>query len=136
MKKSLLLIVCLCTLLFSGCGDKVGVKGTVKFTDGTPLTTGEVQFLTPTYVASGTIQPDGTYVISSLKEGDGIPKGKYGVAVRANESAGSSATLSAEDAKPLMSLIDLKYNSPDTSDLTCDVQGATVFDITVEPFKK
>ena len=123
--------------MLSGCGNgQVSVKGTVQFPDGKPLPRGDVQFLTPTFVGSGRIQPDGTYVIGSLKEADGLPKGTYKITVRAYEDQGDTASMSPEDVKPVKPLIDLKYSSPETSGLTCDVQGPTVHPITVEPFKK
>jgi len=131
------LILCFCVLLLSGCGNgQVSVKGTVQFPDGTPLTRGDVQFLTPTFVGSGQIQPDGSYVIGSLKEADGLPKGTYTITVRAYEDQGNTAGISPENVKPVQPLVDLKYSSPQTSGLTCDVQGPTVHLITVEPFKK
>ena len=136
MKKQNLLLLCLCVLLLQGCGNQVSVKGRVTFPDGKPLTRGEVRFQTPSFVATGDIQPDGTYVLGSRGANDGIPKGTYTVTVSAYEDAGSTAGMSAEDAKPANPLIDLKYSSPTTSQLSCDVQGATIFDIPVEPFKK
>lgn len=135
MKKSHLLIVCFCMLMFAGCGSQVSVKGKVTFTDGSPVTRGGVEFLTPTYTASGPIQPDGTYVIGSKKSGDGLPKGTYTVTVWAYEEI-ENASGNPMAAKPAKPLIDLKYSSQHTSGLTCDVQGATVFDIKVEPFTK
>jgi hypothetical protein len=136
-KQCLLAVLCLGAVLLQGCGDQVSVKGTVTFPDGSPLTTGRVQFLTPTFVADGIIQPDGTYTIGSKKEGDGLPKGTYAVTVMAYAETNYAIDMRMdENVKPAESLIDVKYNSQTTSGLTCDVQGATVFDITVEPFKK
>jgi hypothetical protein len=122
------------------------VKGKVTFPDGTPLTRGDVQFMTPTIVASGTIQPDGTYIIGSKKNNDGLPKGTYTVTVRAHEEIGSDVKIpdTVSDARvdagkrpvQVPSLIDLKYSSPESSGLSCNVQGATVFNITVEPFTR
>lgn len=121
-----------------GCGGtNVGVSGKVTFSDGTPLTKGEVQFLTATYVASGTIQSDGSYTIGSTTQNDGLPAGTYSVTVnKAFGDSGVTAAVSAIDAKPMLPLINPKYNSATTSGLTCDVKGKTTFDITVEPFKK
>ena len=136
MNKQCWLIFCLCALLLQGCGNQVSVKGKVTFPDGTPLTRGEVRFQTGTFMGSGDIQPDGSYVLSSLGINDGIPKGNYAVTVLAFEESSGVLAADAESVKPLESLINLKYNSPQTSGLTCDVQGATEFNITVEPFKK
>ncbi|MGL4944286.1 MAG: hypothetical protein ACRC46_13980 [Thermoguttaceae bacterium] len=123
--------------LVVGCGDgNVGVTGKVMFPDGTPLTKGDVHFSTPTYVASGKIQSDGSYVIGSQTQNDGLPPGTYSVTVNKAFDDSGTAALSAIDSKPAKPLIDPKYNSPTTSGLTCDVKGKTTFDITVEPFKK
>ena len=137
MNKRYWLVFCLCALLLQGCGNQVSVKGKVTFPDGAPLTRGEVRFQTGTYMATGNIQPDGTYILSSLGTNDGILKGAYAVTVLAfEESSGGTLSGDVESVKPPESLIDLKFNSPNTSELTCDVQGATEFNITVEPFKK
>ena len=137
MNKHYWLVLCLCALLLQGCGNQVRVKGKVTFPDGAPLSHGSVRFQNATHMASGGIQPDGSYTLSSVGTNDGIPKGTYTVTVVAFESAGSTTgvDLEKESLPPPKSLIDLKYNSPETSGLTCDVQGATVFDIPVEPFK-
>lgn len=120
--------------LFTGCGSKISVKGKVTFPDKSPVTTGFVQFQTPTFTATGTIKPDGSYVIGDGKrEFGGIPAGNYRVTVQAVGL--SQVAESMEDVKPAQSLIDLKYNSPDKSGLTCDVKGSMEHDIVVEPFK-
>ena len=138
MKSVYLLMFCICAALFQGCGGgQVSVKGTVTFPDGTPVPRGTVQFLTPTFVADGQIQPDGTYVIGSLKQDDGLPKGSYRVTVSAYEETSYAADMRMDEfVRPPGSLIDLRYGSPDTSGLTCDVQEATVFNIEVEPFRR
>ena len=146
MNKKHWLAFCLCALLLQGCGDQVSVKGKVTFPDGTPLTRGEVRFQNATVLATGNIKPDGTYVISSLGNNDGLSKGTYTVTIQAMQEAppGASTTTIAGISEgnihsgnfTIESLVDLKYNSPETSGLSCNVQGSTVFDITVEPFRK
>jgi hypothetical protein len=64
-----------------GCGDGLelaGVRGTVHF-DGKPLTEGKVLFASVERgkPAAGQINQDGTYVLSTLRPGDGAIPGKY-----------------------------------------------------------
>ena len=125
-------LVLLTLVWVAGCGPNVGVTGKVTFEDGTPLTVGEVRFETDTFTSSGKIQSDGTYRLGSTGVDDGIPKGTYGVTVRAMDSSGFKPGMRPDQAPPPKSLIDLKYGTVKTSGLTCDVNGATKFDITVQ----
>jgi hypothetical protein len=68
-----------------GCGDGlelVGVRGTVQY-DGKPLTQGKVLFASVERGkrAAGHINQDGTYVLSTVRPGDGAIPGKYRVTV-------------------------------------------------------
>lgn len=123
--------------VFTGCGGGgVNVSGKVTFEDGTPLTMGEVAFQTASFIATGLIQPDGTYTLGSLKAGDGVPKGTYNVTVKAVSSPPvPPGALSDPNYKPAPAkhLIDLKFASQSTSGLTCQVDGKTTFNITVTP---
>lgn len=128
---SAFVIVCLC-----GCGNPK-VKGKVSFPDGSPLTQGTVCFESDNYVASGIIQPDGTYTLGGDKAGDGVPPGTYKVfitnAMTMDASNTRDASLSqAGTLAKLIKLIDAKYESPSTSGLTVNVEGAMTYDITVE----
>ena len=69
-----------------GCGPAAGVpvslvpvKGKVTY-KGQPLTTGIIRF-EPDYgrMATGKIQADGSFVLSTLKEGDGVVAGAHKV---------------------------------------------------------
>jgi len=65
-----------------GCSDKVPMRGKVTFSDDqSPLTAGTVTFQSDTVLARGDLQPDGTYVLGTLKQADGIPKGTYHVTI-------------------------------------------------------
>ena len=133
MNKQYGLMFCLCALLLQGCGNQVAVSGKVTFSDGSPLTRGEVRFQTSTFMASGNIQPDGSYILSSLGKDDGIPAGTYTVTVTAYEAPSDIAGKMPSDL-PLVSaksLIDLKYSSPQTSGMSVDVRGSMVHNITV-----
>ena len=138
MNKQYWLIFCISALLLQGCGNQVGVSGKVTFPDGAPLTRGEVRFQSPTFMASGNIQPDGSYVLSSLGTNDGIPRGTYTITVTAFEDIGDTSGMDIEkgNVPVARSLIDMKYNSTETSGLSVDVQGSMVHNITVEPFTR
>jgi hypothetical protein len=128
------LVLCLCI----GCSNKVGLKGTVTFSDdGEPLPLGEIGFSTPTFFARGTIQPDGSYVVGSEGVADGLPPGEYNVTI----------TAFMEDKNPTMGkngmpvdnsrhLIDEKYSSQTTSGLKATVDSSTkVLDFKVDRAK-
>jgi hypothetical protein len=130
MKNTLFYLVFTSFLIFAGCGNNhVGLSGKVTFTDGTPLTVGEVCFVTDTFAAYGTLKNDGTYVVGSLSESDGLPKGNYRVYI-----SGASKLISESNIE---SLIDEKYSNSETSGLTVEVPTPNgKFDITVEPNTK
>ncbi len=77
-----------CTLLIlsgvAGCGrGYYPVSGVVKYHDGKPFTKGMVVFESKEgerpIMARGEVQPDGTFQLSTIKPGDGLPSGKYRV---------------------------------------------------------
>ena len=123
-------------IFVAGCGDPT-VTGKVTFPDGTPLTQGQVMFQKDGFVASGNLQQDGTYSVGKLKDGDGLPPGRYQVfitgATTFNIPGGASSP--SMTTRPII-LVDSKYLAPNTSDLTVEVSGKTTFDITVEPPKQ
>jgi hypothetical protein len=72
-----------------GCGTAQGtsatlvaVKGKVTF-KGQPLTRGVVRFEPTDYgrAASGKLQPDGTYVLTTITEADGVVAGHHRVSI-------------------------------------------------------
>jgi len=66
-----------------GCGDKVPMRGKVTFSDDqSPLTVGQVTFSSNSVLARGHLKPDGTYVIGTDTEKDGLPKGTYTVSIQ------------------------------------------------------
>jgi hypothetical protein len=103
---------------FIGCNKGNFVTGKVMFPDGSPLTRGEVTFSTPSFVAAGMIQPDGTYSIRANNMKEGIPSGTYSVTVKAYEDIQKNPDGAMENLKPPKSLIDTKYTLPATSGLT------------------
>jgi hypothetical protein len=100
-----------------GCGPATGtppsllpVKGKVTY-KGQPLTQGIVRFEPDGYGrgADGKLQPDGTFVLSTLKEGDGVVAGHHRVYI-----AQVDKRLARDRAIS-------KYRHPTTSDWTADV---------------
>ena len=73
----------LACLIVAGCGGQgfVPAGGKVAFDDGTPLEGGGITFQTETFMAQGEIRSDGTFTLSSLKPGDGLPPGTYKVVI-------------------------------------------------------
>lgn len=137
-----LLFLAVCCLLFTGCSDQVQVKGKVMLTDGTPIARGQVIFERDAFSASGDIQPDGSYVMGSLKANDGLPKGEYVVYVRGATETGKSTEFRSvgPDGKPvtssipsLTSVVAKEYTSASTSPLKCDVQKSMTFNVEVPP---
>ena len=134
-----IVVACFLLPVALGCGSQASVSGKVTFEDGTPLTTGEVRFEAEGFMASGRIQPDGTYRIGTVSDTDGVPKGTYGVTVQALDNSGGtsgapSMAVAPGDAPagpPPKSLIDTAFGSVHTSGLTCEVQKSRTFDITV-----
>jgi flagellar hook assembly protein FlgD len=114
-------------------GDKVPLRGKVTFKeDNSPLTRGQVCFETDSYRARGTLMPDGTYQVSSVKANDGIPPGLYKVYVFGAENPIESPGGNMRAARS-KSLIATKYTNANTSGITVQVDGKTKqFDFQVE----
>ena len=134
MKHVGLLIITLFVLIILGCSDgKVRLGGKVTYSDdGTPLETGTVGFTTATYNARGSVQEDGTFVISSEKPGDGLPPGTYRVHI---SGADRQIGIDGEGNPIWEPLIAPKFTSPDTSGLTLEVTPqTTVYNIEVDRY--
>ncbi|MDR1291331.1 MAG: carboxypeptidase-like regulatory domain-containing protein [Planctomycetaceae bacterium] len=113
--------------LITGCGNKVTVSGRVTFADGEPLSTGRVVFENDQFFYYGNLKKDGTFSIGVLKDGTGIPLGKYRVAVE-------YAFATTPDGQPTEQLlIAEKHANTKTSGLEYDIQKRTTdIHITVE----
>ena len=142
MKKiGFLTIILLLVPITFGCGSgKVQLSGTVTYSDtGEPLEAGTVAFQTEKFFARGTLGTDGKYVVSSISANDGMLPGKYRVYISgAHRQIGETA-----EGTPIMEpLIEAKYELPETSGMTLEVDKNTkTFDIQVDrclnpkPFK-
>ena len=125
MKRNLLFVAILTLLVFvPGCGGEfVPTGGKVSYDDGSPVTQGGIVFQTGSFMADGQIQSNGTYTLSSLKPGDGLPPGKYTVTISASER---------DDKEQLVYFVDPKFANPNTSGLTAEVaKGQSQFNFTV-----
>jgi hypothetical protein len=103
----------------AGCGQSSGetaalipVKGKVSF-KGQPVTKGSVRFLADGYGrdASGTLQPDGSFTLSTSKDGDGVVAGEHPVTI-----SGFNNPLASNRALK-------KYAAGRTSGLTAEVDA-------------
>jgi hypothetical protein len=89
-------------ILFTGCSGSsfstlttYEVKGRVELPNGKPLAAGRVTFVAADGLlpqASGDIQPDGAFSLSTRVPGDGAAPGKYKVRIEPAESKNRRAT--------------------------------------------
>ena len=128
------------TLLFAvGCGGPT-VTGTVKLTDGTAVTTGDIVFQTPAREFRSYIRPDGSYTITG-EEKKGVTAGTYTVYFSGygeilgpppmddqGNSTGPPVVLETIEA-----IMAEKYLNPRTSELTLEVKGSMKHDFVLEP---
>ena len=141
---SIFSLIAFSALFFVGCGDP-SVSGKVLLTDGTPVTTGKVYFEKGSFAATGTIQKDGSYRMGTTKEGNGVPTGKYKVAIMGavlnqfpdseKEQKGGLGMVTIRKPVVFQNLVDRKYTSVSTSGLEIEVKGSVKHDIIVEPPK-
>ncbi|MDR1492260.1 MAG: hypothetical protein LBT05_06030 [Planctomycetaceae bacterium] len=121
MKIPLALFLLLLLLSMIGCGD-VKVEGKVTFSDGTPLSTGKIIFEDATHTFTAKIREDGTFRLGKLKDGEGIPAGRYKVGV----GEAFTEKFPAADKPPVVKhLIVSKFRSPQTSGIEYDIQKKT-----------
>ena len=129
--------------LFVGCPgssapETIKVQGKVTY-QGQPVTTGYVSFVSvgpteglPSRPATGTINPDGTYELTTFGESDGAVPGEYQVAV---VSVTGGPTPEEPDA-PEQWAIPKRYGTPAESGLTAtipaDATGVLEFNFTLE----
>lgn len=111
--------------LVVGCGvgspRPVAVRGQVTY-QGRPLGKGTVTFIPtePGPPATGQIQPDGKFTLSTFRPGDGALPGRYAVMVIA---VGDTAGRLPDDSNPPASLlVPRKYASYRTSEITAEVK--------------
>jgi hypothetical protein len=74
--RTTIFFVLMTTLVLTGCGDP-RVAGTVKYQDGSPLTTGMLVLQNEKSQGIGELQPDGSFELYQFKKGDGLKPGTY-----------------------------------------------------------
>jgi hypothetical protein len=116
-------------LFLTGCSKYVSVSGKVTYPDGIPVTIGQVAFDNGEFVGRAYVNSDGIYQMGRIKDGDGIPSGTYKVYMYDANIYENSPNGGSSIVKPQVSS---KYTSGETTDLTCEVKGKTVFNFKVE----
>jgi hypothetical protein len=146
MRTGIVAVVGLC-FLFAGCGGVPSAKPKVypvsgKVTQkGKPLTAGDVMF-TPSggpdgafgHIATGQIESDGSYTLTTFNTGDGAVRGRHKVTVVARDNADlrkmNELKGGAIAYKLPKSLVPAKYTKVDTTPLTYTVEdGQNTIDI-------
>jgi hypothetical protein len=124
--RPLMLSACL-ALVLGGCGSgeehppTIPVKGKVTH-KGQPVTTGTITFQPGSgQAATGQIQADGSYELSTYGEKDGAVEGHHKVMVVANDGSPNMIPGSTPGYKPGKDLVPKKYNNIDTSGLEATV---------------
>ena len=141
-------------ILTAGCGKgHVPLTGKVTFSDdGSPLTSGTVNFVSGSFQSRAPIQPDGTYTVGTYKASDGLPRGKYSVYVTGavkvigeTQSIGGDrsgrgdgmVTMEAGGGMPITEpLIAPKFSSATASGLEFEAGSAKTFDFKVDRYRK
>ncbi|MDR1382820.1 MAG: hypothetical protein LBJ67_03085 [Planctomycetaceae bacterium] len=130
-----LLIIGLCCV--AGCGNRLTeISGTVKFSDGTPITFGQVVFDDGKHSYFGIIKGNGTYVTGGSKPVEGIPDGVYKIWLASTEKTVDEIF---DDKKQLVSYntveqVAEKYRYASKTDLTFEVKrgGTKTYHVVVE----
>ena len=134
-----LFLAAACLTLCSGCFGQKGletapVTGVVTY-NGKPLPYGSVSFRPQAgSPATGEIQSDGTFSLSTYGNGDGAIVGTHQVSVTSTEAHAGNMAESATNTemKVPKSLIPKKYTSFSTSELTAEVVANGENEFTLE----
>lgn len=108
------LLLVSCAFVYFGYDRKsnnVQVTGKVSFEDGNPLPEGRIIFQDEQFEYFSDLNPDGTFCLWTVREGDGIPPGNYRVYLR-------FGNVPDEDL-PVMPV----FTSPRDSELTARVEN-------------
>jgi len=130
LKYLFLFAALLCLVVQAGCGAKMSkAEGTLKV-DGKTVGNATITFYPVSGGRPGSafVKEDGTFVVSYLKPGDGLPPGEYKVAIIADQlgavesqagEAGSEQGFA--DARDVIKLVPIEYNSIQTTPLRVTV---------------
>lgn len=128
IRTSLSSLTLLASLAALGCGSGNPPTGYVTgkvYLDDQLLSGGSVLFIpTPTgQYASGTIQKDGSYTLTTFRDGDGAVLGKHRIMVSAVKEV-------KNEGDPVVPLTPPKYSNENTSGLEADIiKGDNVVDL-------
>jgi hypothetical protein len=129
------IVMIVATLAATGCGRSgiYPVKGSVRYPDGSPVTTGKVLIDSSSAgVGSwGSILPDGTFRMGTHSPTDGVPAGEHRVAIVSAciyPAPGSTA-----EPTPL---VHERYNDSQSSGLVFRVPDVTTWEIVVDRHEK
>ena len=120
-------LMALSFFLLPGCGDGIPkrypVSGTVRFADGSLVKTGTIELggNGSRWTASGEIQRDGSFVLTTVNKGDGVVPGEYRAVIRQM----ILAYLPAEGGHDHGKLVPDRYRDYKTSDLQVTVQAGS-----------
>jgi hypothetical protein len=122
-----------CLLSALGCGPKSGdlvpVSGRVTW-EGAAVTTGNITFVPAQSAESrpstGQIQSDGTYQMSTFQQADGVPPGKYRVAIDSTPPP-PVETMPGQDLP--RGPVPASYADPTTSGLEATVEAGYAVEI-------
>jgi hypothetical protein len=108
------------TAMALGCSDglpeRVPVSGRVVI-DGQPLTSGTIRFKpTQGRVATGVIQSDGSFTMSTFEDGDGVVPGTHAVTVSSKDES---------DPNRVRYNVPMKYRDPHQSGLSETIERPT-----------
>ena len=136
-KNNLILLILVAVLVFTGCSNKIKIKGTVTFEDGSPLEQGQIMLESDKNRVSGKIHKDGSFTLGELKDGDGVPEGNYDVWITGTfvypEVTDSTDRTVTQRYGSEKNLIPRNYNLRSQSGLTFKVEkgGSKSLDIQV-----
>lgn len=151
------IVLALCIAIFAsqgGCGPKLHKAGGIVKVDGKPIDQGTVGFypVVPGRPSMAEVQPDGTFELSYLKPGDGLPPGEYKVTVVSDVWKENAAAKAREDSQArkmgikdgmsmvpgeLIHIVPIEYNTLDTTPLKQTVSdSSTKFEFDIPTKKK
>ena len=123
------LLILLILVLCAGCSKNIPLKGKVLDEDGNPITVGMVNFVSEQGLSRAKIRSDGTYIVGTLKETDGLPPGKYkvyitGAVVTVPSQRPAKVDPMGQSIPPmpdLQNLVAKQYTSEASTPLVCEV---------------
>lgn len=112
-------LIFVCLLAITGCGTNVRVSGTVTFSDGSSLKKGKITFENDQVFYYGKIQKNGSFSLGVVKDGQGIPPGKYRVAVESYDVEGKGSE------EVLIHFVAEKFRNSSTSGIEYNITEKT-----------